>query len=287
MKKFLLLSTLLIPGTFFLNPAKAQRSDNRIILELKDGKIYVNGDSVLLSGRPLAILKNLTRGAFLGVQTKDNDSGAEIVEVVPGSPAEEAGLQKGDIITQINTTAIKDAGTLSEVIGGMRSGEVVQITLLRNNEEKELSAILGTSRPFYGLNDTLPLFRYDPYTYRMPNPFFRDSVSPRAFLHRQPLPRNFMPPARKPELGVQIQETENDEGVTVLKVTPQSPADKAGVKEGDLITAINDRKVSNVADAKKETGNARGNEYKLQVRRNKKTISLTIKVPKKLRTADL
>lgn len=287
MEKIIFLRALLISATLFLSTAEAQKSDNRITLELRDGKMFINGDSVLLAGEPLTILRNLTQGALLGVQTKDNESGAEVVEVLPGSPAEKAGLQKGDIITQVNTTPVANAAALSRVIGGMRPQEVVQITLLRNKEEKELSATLGTAQSLYQLNDTLPVFRGNPYTYRMPNPFFRDSSSPRVFLHRQPLPGDFTSPARRPGLGMQIQETENDEGVTVLKVTPQSPAEKAGLKKGDLITAINGQKITGIGDAKRQTGNTKETEYQLQVQRNKKTVILTLKVPKKLRTADL
>lgn len=295
MKKILLLPTLLLTGVFSISNAVGQAPDARVTIEMKDGKLFINGDSAVISGGVVTALSKAMHRPFLGVQTKSNEKGAEVVSVVPGSPAERAGLQKGDVITNVNGKNIKDPEGLADVIGAMKINEVAQITILRDNAERELSATLGEPLMTFNLNDTMPILRINPYRFRMPNPF-NDPANPdqpRYRVFKEPLPGQRFRDApnrigsARPNLGLQIQDTQDDSGVTVLKVTPESPAQKAGVKEGDLITSIGGNRVANVADAQREIRDTKGTEYKLQIQRDKKTITLTIKIPKKLNTANL
>ncbi len=71
----------------------------------------------------------------------DRDSGALILfdggtgAVLPGSPADEAGLSTGDIITQVNDTKITQENPLAEVIEDLEVGDTVNLTVIQNGEE--------------------------------------------------------------------------------------------------------------------------------------------------------
>jgi len=59
--------------------------------------------------------------------------GAAVVNVVPGSPAQEAGVQAGDIITRINGKSVADAAQLTDVVHGLKSGSTVPVVVRRQS----------------------------------------------------------------------------------------------------------------------------------------------------------
>jgi serine protease Do len=72
--------------------------------------------------------------------------GALIAEIVPGSPAEEAGLQPGDVIVQWNGKRVSDANDLRFLAAGTRVGSAVKVVLYRNGEKRE-TTVTVTERP--------------------------------------------------------------------------------------------------------------------------------------------
>jgi S1-C subfamily serine protease len=73
--------------------------------------------------------------------------GAMVTSVSPGSPAEKAGIQSGDIIVAIDGKSILSAGQLRTRIGLMRVGTPVEITLLRNGSPVKAKAVIGSAKP--------------------------------------------------------------------------------------------------------------------------------------------
>lgn len=63
--------------------------------------------------------------------------------IVSGSPAAAAGLQKGDIITKINSETIGKAGSLSSILGEYRPGDKITVTYLRDGNERTTTVTLG------------------------------------------------------------------------------------------------------------------------------------------------
>ncbi len=70
--------------------------------------------------------------------------GAVIVEVQRGTAAARAGLRASDVIVGINGKSVGSAGELRNVIGLMRSGEVVEVAIVREGRDVVVSAVLGT-----------------------------------------------------------------------------------------------------------------------------------------------
>jgi len=93
----------------------------------------------------------------------------------------------------------------------------------------------------------------------------------------------------RPRLGISVQDTEDGNGVKIIEADEDEIAAKAGLKENDIITQINDSKISSadaVAEIVRET--MRMNKpMDFEILRNGKKQTITVKVPKKLKTADL
>ncbi len=86
--------------------------------------------------------------AYLGVQVQDSVSppGAELAQVVSGTPAGKAGLKAGDVITKLDDTTIASEADLSAVIDGKKPGDKMSVTYLRGGKTATAVVTL-TSRP--------------------------------------------------------------------------------------------------------------------------------------------
>ena len=80
---------------------------------------------------------------------------------------------------------------------------------------------------------------------------------------------------RNPRANFRI---EDEEGVLIAQVVPNSPADKAGLRDGDLITKIEGKSVKDVDDVQKSVQNSQvGGNLQLELRRDRQDIKVTVK----------
>jgi membrane-associated protease RseP (regulator of RpoE activity) len=84
-------------------------------------------------------------GAFLGVSVEDaaNDAGASITAVRSGSPAADAGLKEGDVITKVDTTDVKSGDDLIQAVRGHDPGDDVTVTYTRDGNSAQVTVHLG------------------------------------------------------------------------------------------------------------------------------------------------
>lgn len=81
----------------------------------------------------------------LGIALADAKmSGAEITQIFPNSGADKAGLQVGDVIVQVAGTKVRDGAGLAELVQTFRPGETLDLRVIRNEEEFDARATLGT-----------------------------------------------------------------------------------------------------------------------------------------------
>jgi putative serine protease PepD len=78
------------------------------------------------------VLPALIRGEtierpYLGVTTAPHRNGAEVQQVVPGSPADSAGLERGDVITEVDGRQVRDPDDVADAIKGLEPGDEVQV----------------------------------------------------------------------------------------------------------------------------------------------------------------
>jgi serine protease Do len=91
----------------------------------------------------------------------------------------------------------------------------------------------------------------------------------------------------RPKLGLSIQDTDDGVGVKVLEVDEESNAAKAGVKVGDIIVGVNDHEVRGTDDVTKAMKEKEKTSFNFRVKRDGKTQNIEVKMPRKLKTADL
>jgi len=83
--------------------------------------------------------------AFLGVSVDalSTTKGASVSKVETGTPAEQAGVQAGDVITAVNGTTLNSTTTLGSILSTLKSGDTVTLTVDRNGSTQTLTATLA------------------------------------------------------------------------------------------------------------------------------------------------
>lgn len=282
------------------------------IEDLKDGEIEVLRNRHMSDLMPLVKEKIMSRGgvkmfggdnfpfkvgsrALLGVVSEKDDKGARITSVTKESAAEKAGLKKDDIITKVGDTKIENSEDLYEAIGDHKPEEKVTITYLRDGKSATATATLGKSsssevRSFSFNGDD---FNMDKIREELPRMKERLRVMPRVegMEGLRALPRmeglEFYG-SRRPRLGLEIQDVEEGKGVKILDVDSDTPASKAGLQKDDVISEVDGKTIASVDELKEKLKDLKeGDSIKITYKRGGQTQTTDLKLPKKLKTADL
>lgn len=223
---------------------------------------------------------------YMGVNTEKTAEGLKITTVTKGSPAEKAGLQKDDVIYQIDDAKVESKQALTEMIRAKKAGDKVKVHFTRDGKKKDEKLVLGTqknsiSKTFsYTMPDGAMKSLSIPRTPRAPGMMYGDD-----FMFDGNGMNSF---ERRHKLGLKIQDTEEGNGVKVLDVETASAAAAAGLMKDDVITEIGGVKVNTTDDAREQLQeNKEKATYNMKAKRNGAEMSFNIKLPKKLKTANL
>lgn len=136
--------------------------------------------------------------------------GILIAEVLPGSPAELSGLQRGDVILKFDSQEVNTLSDLTRLVRDREPGDRVDLEIRRGKEINTLSVELGeeNGQTYLGIRAC------QDFTYRA----FPPKVNVLPFISGEPF-------------------------YLIRKVIPDSPAEKAGLQPGDQITAVDDKPV--------------------------------------------
>jgi serine protease Do len=185
--------------------------------------------------------------------------------VSPGSPADQAGMKAGDVITEYNGQKVDSIEHFSRLVRETPSGKPVKIQIVRNGTPQTLTAKIETISPA-----------------ERPGPI----TAPRNSLpqaDRQDVPRSLMT-WRSPVLGVDAEPLFGQlatyfgvtEGVLVRSVAPGSPAEKAGMKAGDAITRVNKLSVTTPAEITARLRSVTSPVVAVTAMRDRKEVSFTV-----------
>ena len=214
--------------------------------------------------------------AMLGVVTEETEGGVKVTEITNESAAKKAGLKEGDIITKVDDTKISDPDQLTSAIRKHKPGEKVTVTYLRDKKEQKVTAELGKWKGVgaYGM---------------APGQNFKMDMMPEFTPKIQTVPRsNWSWSGGAPRLGLSVQDTDDGKGVKVIEVDDESNAAKAGLKENDIVTHFNDKEVNSADEvAKLVKENKDKPTINLKVKRDGKSQSIEVKMPRRLKTTDI
>ena len=229
----------------------AESSSSRSRVEVRssvpDGgskvRVWVNGREVEASALAAAPEEQRqSRPAYLGVgvgscEAQDRtgaEAGVRVTNVLPDSPAADAGLREGDVIIALGDDAVRSPEDLVRAVGARSPGDRVRVAYRRDGEECSTEVVLGErpARPEWS-GQWLERFLDEGTRGGRPAPEEREAEG-------------------RPLLGILAAPLTDDvremsgakEGVLVQSVTDSSPAAEAGLMPGDVITELDGRAVT-------------------------------------------
>jgi serine protease Do len=157
----------------------------------------------------------------------DKSSGAIISEVFKGSPAEKAGLRRGDVLLEVNGKTVKDAASLRNIVAQSKVGSNIKIKIMRENEPIVLTATVVE----------LPTDMVE----AIPEKPDEEVAEENALA-------GFTVIDLTQEIALQLGLSRGEKGVVIVSVEPYSAAEEAGLRKGDVVQEINKKRVSNLRD---------------------------------------
>ncbi|MEJ7623497.1 MAG: PDZ domain-containing protein [Pyrinomonadaceae bacterium] len=246
-------------------------------------------------------------GGYLGVQTlevtKENFGkfglrevrGVAVEKVMENSPAAAAGLREGDVIVRFDGDAVTSTRKLTRLIGEVDPDHQVKLTISRGGSEQEIAATVGKRQaPAFGEGNfkmmapdmiekfnfekfrNLPTMKDLPQIFGMP-----DAPDAQSFTWRGGEGRQIgisVYPVTK-QLGERYGV---DGGVMINDVHENTPAAKAGLKAGDVVTEIDGKPVKNQLDLIRAINSKKDGDVTVTIMRDRsrQTISVTPEVSK-------
>jgi S1-C subfamily serine protease len=194
-----------------------------VVLGDQDGRPYL-GVTPCTDGPPAESTVKLLRMAH---------PGARIIEVAPDSPAEDAGLEVGDLIITVDGQELDEESNLTDLIAAYAPNDTVTLEVQSPGEEpREVSVQLGEHPEKAGV-------AYLGVGY-LPSPHMTQRFEGGPLPFRGP--HSEMPPFDDDFLYA-LPKGDFEGGAVVRRVAEDSPAEAAGLKRGDIITAVDDEPV--------------------------------------------
>ncbi len=232
--------------------------------------------------------------SWLGVETHEVTSdkakelklsaerGVLLGKIVPDSPAAKAGLKENDVVMEINGQRVEGAAQFRRMIHEIPAGRSIQLSVWRDGRTQTISATLGKSQE---RRRAMKMVAPTPGTFAFRMPEIPEIPS-------MEWNGNMLFGGGQPRLGIDAEDLSGQlgtffgapdgEGILVRDVNSGSPAEKAGVKAGDVITSLNGERIRTVGELREKLSAKHADKdrtVKLGVLRNKSEISLTVELP--------
>jgi membrane-associated protease RseP (regulator of RpoE activity) len=232
-------------------------------------------------------------GSFIGVHAEDISKenmtrynmrdvrGVGITEVVKDSPAEKAGLRKDDVILKFDGESVTSVRKLTRLVSEVAPDQTARLLISRGGGEQEVAVVVGKRNNTFHVEGMEGFKNFDRF---------------------KELEKNFPPGARawtwqgapgdngmyvfgaRRRIGISTTPLSKQlaeyfgvtDGVLVSSVADDSPAAKAGIKAGDVITAIDGEKVESSGDLSRGINKKKDGDVTLTVVRNKSQRTVTV-----------
>jgi serine protease Do len=181
--------------------------------------------------------------------------GALVAEVNPGSPAEKAGIHRGDIIIEFNGHPIHEMNELPRLVAETPPGSKATLKVLRNGKEKTLNIIITEMTEE------------------------RQAQAAVGEGGEEESPLGLAVKNLTPELAKRFRLRDN-KGVVVLQVAPGSSGADAGLRPGDLLLEVDGQVVSTVKEYREAVKKLKKGQYaRFLIKRQGRTLYLTVEIP--------
>jgi serine protease Do len=226
-------------------------------------------------------------GAAIGVSVRDltadeiagarlpQPGGVFVDRVREGGPAAEAGIRAEDIIVEFDGERVRGVRDFTRLVQDTPTGRTVRAVLLRDGARQTV--------------DVTPEARGGPFSQWPEIAREIERTVPRDFAFDVDLPRGIVVMSRG-VLGATLLPLDRqlaeyfgvEDGVLVSSVGTETPGSRAGLRAGDVVTAVNDRRVSSAGDVSREL-RAAGSTARLQIVRDKRQMTLNVTLPERRR----
>ncbi len=177
-------------------------------------------------------------------------NGALVSSVVPGSPADKAGIKSGDVIVKFNGKDVSSSSELKNLVGAIKPGAHAKLTLHRSKKTMDLDVTIGEATP--------------------------------KTVAEAPSEKTS---GTSNELGIVVEKVPSDlaekmglkqgEGLLVKHVNAGEPGNRMGIQEGDVVIEIDGKSVSDIGEFNKEAAAAKQNKIiRLKIQRGPAVLYL-------------
>ena len=173
--------------------------------------------------------------ASLGLQ---RNRGEFVQSVQPGQPAEEAGLEPGDIVLSVNNRAVTPDQTLSYLVANIAPGTTIPLEIFREGERRRLNVTVG-KRPSEEELRQSQMFDPDAEPEEDMGPADSEIIEDRLGLQVLEI---------TPQIARQLGASADTDGLVIASVNQNSDAARKGLQRGDIILSANYRPVTTVED---------------------------------------
>ena len=204
-----------------------------------------------------------------------DSSGVEVMRVEENSPAAKAGIMLNDVILKVNGKTIGDMDQFIRLISESPGGAKVNLTVWRSGGTRTLGAVLDARQQNLLYHGTGPDDGVMPPMPALPPGGLWDGDAPMSGLNGSGALVGFEGETLTPQLadffGVKA-------GVLVRTVGPKTPAERAGLKAGDVVVKVNGTPVSSPREISGLVRMNRSKTASFAVVRNRKEITLNVEI---------
>jgi serine protease Do len=195
-------------------------------------------ESLLKQGRIIRGYLGIEANQPQAGQLNTNGEGVVVASVIPGSPAAQAQLQEGDVISKFNGHAVRSLPELRNLISQVELNKNVELEVVRNGNPMKVTTAIKEQPIDYQTTRVVPRQDQPPESSQPDEPV--QSESGLKSIHVSDL---------TPEMARQLDLPNGVRGVVVTNVDPDSGA--ADLQKGDVIEELNQQPVSSVAEYNK------------------------------------